>query len=118
MHSPRGQGIESPLGAPRQETAQIRVRVITEGARESGQISSHRQAKRIGSSHEVSRSGKAGIGKSLHDQTHCARTPAPYTPTTGLTLMTGCDGVVRTCHWPDRPAPASQAVVSSSNPRG
>jgi len=67
MHSPRGEGIESPLGTPRQETAQIRVRVITGGTRESGQISSHRQAKRIGSSHEVSRSGKAGIGRSLHD---------------------------------------------------
>jgi hypothetical protein len=68
MHTPRGQGIQSPLGAPRQETAQIRVRVITGGTRESGQVGSHRQSQRIGGSHEVSRSDRADVGKSLHDQ--------------------------------------------------
>ena len=75
MHSPRGQGIESPLGAPHQETAQIRVRMITGGTRESGQVGSHRQPQRIGSSHEVSRSDRADVGKSLHDQDTARRCP-------------------------------------------
>ena len=48
------------------------MRVITGRAREPGQISSHRQPQWIGSSHEVSRSDRPDVGKSLHDQ-HTAR---------------------------------------------
>jgi hypothetical protein len=67
MDSPRSEGIKSPLDAPCQEAAQIIVCVITGGTREPGQIGSHRQAKRIGDSHEVSRSDRVDVGKSLHD---------------------------------------------------
>ncbi len=69
MHPPRGQGIELTLGAPRQETAQIRVRVITGGAREAGHVGSHRQPKWVCGSPWVSESDRANIGKALHGPT-------------------------------------------------
>jgi hypothetical protein len=86
MHSRRGQGIKSPLGAPGQETAQIRVRVVSGGTRESGQVGSHRQPQRIGSSHEVSGSDSADVGKSLHDQDAarpCSREHPKRSPSSG-----------------------------------